>query len=127
MTDHTGIALITGGSRGLGRSTAEALLRRGVDVVATFHSRADRAAELVAEAHRLGRRAAALRLDVADTAALPGFVTELRGVLRDTWNRDTFDFLVNNGGTGLHRSIADTTEAEFDRMVGQHLKGVFFS
>ena len=120
------IALVTGASRGLGRSTALALARAGVDVVLTFHSRRDEADAVVAEIEALGRKAAALQLDVADTAGYPGFVQRLRARLGQDWARERFDFLVNNAGIGIHASFADTTEAQFDQLVNVHLKATFF-
>jgi len=126
MPEQNRIALITGGSRGLGRNTAESLALRGVDVIITYHSREDAARAVVAAVEASGRKAVAMRLDTADTSAFDAFVPALRGILRETWGRDTFDYLVNNAGTGLHKSVADTTEDEFDALVNIHLKGVFF-
>ena len=120
------ISLITGASRGLGRNTALHIARRGGDVIVTYQSRADAAEALVAEIRSLGRRAVALRLDVGSVASFPAFVEQLRAALRDTWQRDTFDHLVNNAGHGDHALIADTTEAQFDGLVNVHFKGVFF-
>jgi NAD(P)-dependent dehydrogenase (short-subunit alcohol dehydrogenase family) len=86
------IALVTGASRGLGRSTALALARKGVDVVVTYHSKAAEAEAVVGEIEALGRKAAALRLDSGDIAALDGFVAAFRAVLAKTWDRERFDF-----------------------------------
>jgi len=120
------IALITGGSRGLGRNTAESLARKGVDVVITYHSRADEGRTVVAaiEAHR--RKAVALQLDTAAVGTFGGFADALKRALKDTWGRDRFDFLINNAGTSYHNSIEKTTEAELDALYNVHLKGVFF-
>ena len=127
MTEHTTpIALITGGSRGLGRNTAQHLARRGHDVVITYRQRADEAQSLVDEVRALGRQALALPLDTADIASFPAFVQALRDGLQGQWGRTRFDHLVNNAGTGLHRPFAETGEAEFDALVGVHLKGVYF-
>lgn len=120
------VALITGGSRGLGRNTAVSLARRGVGVVLTYHSKAAEAATVVAEIEALGGRAVALRLDAADMASFDGFVQDVRQTVARTWSRDSIDYLVNNAGTGVYALIADTTEAQFDAMVNVHLKGVFF-
>ncbi|TWI61899.1 NAD(P)-dependent dehydrogenase (short-subunit alcohol dehydrogenase family) [Pseudoduganella lurida] len=122
----TTISLVTGGSRGLGRNTALSIARAGGDVVFTYHSRADDARQVVAEIAALGRKAIALQLNSGAVATFPAFVDQLRGVLRDTWQRDTLDHLVNNAGHGEHASIAETTEAQFDRLVDVHFKGVFF-
>jgi NAD(P)-dependent dehydrogenase (short-subunit alcohol dehydrogenase family) len=126
MTDPTRIALITGGSRGLGRSMALKLAERGSDVVITYRSKEAEAAEVVRRIEALGRRAVALRLDVADSAGFDAFATRLQGVLTATWRRDRFDHLVNNAGIGVHASFAETTEAQFDQLVAVHLKATFF-
>ena len=120
------VALVTGSSRGLGRSTALALADAGTDVVVTYHSNADKAAEVVAEIGAKGRAAVALRIDTSDVSSFPAFAEALRTALAETWGRDTLDVLVNNAGTGVHAPFAETTEAQFDQMVNEHLKGVFF-
>lgn len=120
------ISLITGGSRGLGRNTALAVARRGGDVVLTFHSRADEAQAVVAEIQALGRRAVALQLDAGQVQGFADFADRLRAALRDTWQRETFDHLVNNAGHGAVAPFTETTEAQFDRLVDVHFKGVFF-
>lgn len=120
------IALITGGSRGLGRNTALNLARRGADVIVTYRSRADEAEAAVAEIEAAGGRAAALELDAGAVATFPAFVEALKKTLRETWQRDRFDYLVNNAGTGLRKMIAETTEEEFDTLINIHLKGAFF-
>ena len=122
---HTPIALITGGSRGLGRSAAIHLARQGSDVIVTYRERADEAARVVAEIEALGRRAAALQLEVGNSSAFNDFAARLRSRLAG-WNRTRFDHLVNNAGAGAHASFAETTEAQFDMLVDTHLKGVFF-
>lgn len=125
-TATTSLSLITGASRGLGRNIALSIARRGGDVIVTCQSRADAAQSLVAQIEALGRRAVALPLEVGDIAGFPGFVQRLRAALRDTWQRDSFDHLVNNAGHGDHALVADTTEAQFDGLVNVHFKGVFF-
>jgi len=120
------IALITGGSRGLGRNAALALARRGVDVVITYRSREADAAELVAEVEQLGRKAVALQLDTGVVASFPGFVARLRERLALTWQREHVDFLVNNAGVGIYAAFAETSEAQFDELMNVHLKGPFF-
>jgi NAD(P)-dependent dehydrogenase (short-subunit alcohol dehydrogenase family) len=125
-TATTPIALITGGSRGLGRNTALALAAQGTDVVLTYQRNAEEAAAAVAEIQALGRRAVALQLDVGATATFPAFVGALRAALAQTWDRQSFDFLVNNAGFGVHQPFAETTEEQFDQLFNVHLKGVFF-
>jgi NAD(P)-dependent dehydrogenase (short-subunit alcohol dehydrogenase family) len=120
------IALVTGGSRGLGRSTALALAARGIDVVVTYRQRADEAAAVVAQIEAAGARAAALPLDVGASSTFAAFTTDLRGVLRQRFGRDRFDFLVNNAGVAGHAAFAQTSEAQFDELMRVHLKGPFF-
>jgi len=120
------ITLVTGASRGLGRNTALAIARNGGDVVLTFRSNADEAQATVAAIEALGRRAVALQLDTGEVDAFPGFVERLRTALHAGWQRDDFDHLVNNAGHGDTAPIAETTVAQFDRLVDVHFKGVFF-
>ncbi|QHW34679.1 SDR family oxidoreductase [Paenibacillus rhizovicinus] len=126
MTQQPKLALITGGSRGLGRNAALALANKGSDVIVTYHSQQEQAETLVQEVRALGRKAAAIQLDAGLTASFDGFKDELLQVLRDTWQREQIDFLINNAGFGLYASIADTTEAQFDELMNVHVKGVFF-
>lgn len=122
----TTISFITGGSRGLGRNAALNIARKGGDVVFTYQSRETDAQAVVADIEQMGRKAVALQLDVGDTSAFPAFVQRLKATLRDTWQRDTVDHLVHNAGHGDVAMIAETTEAQFDRLVDVHFKGVFF-
>lgn len=122
----TKIALVTGASRGLGRNTALSIARQGGDVVATYQRRAGDAQAVIAEIEAMGRKAVALQLDTGDVASFPDFTERLRAALKTTFNRDSFDHLVCNAGHGDYALIADTTEAQFDRLVDVHFKGVFF-
>ena len=120
------ITIVTGASRGLGRSTALAIARRGGDVVLTYQSRAEDAEAVVAEIESTGRRAVAFQLDTGAVGSFAPFAGRLKTALRETWARETFDHLVNNAGHGDYALIAQTTEAQFDRLVDVHFKGVFF-
>ena len=120
------ITLVTGGSRGLGRNTAEHVARAGGDVILTYRSGADDAAAAVAAIQALGRKAVALQLDTGKVATFAAFAGRVREALASEWQRDSFDHLVNNAGHGDVAPIADTTEAQFDRLVDVHFKGVFF-
>lgn len=122
----TPIVLITGGSRGLGRSAALAAAKSGIDVVLTYRQQAAEAQAVVAEIESLGRRAVALALDVGDVSSFGAFAAQLSQALQAGWQRERFDFLVNNAGMGVHAPFAETTEAQFDALVNVHLKGVFF-
>jgi NAD(P)-dependent dehydrogenase (short-subunit alcohol dehydrogenase family) len=120
------IALVTGGSRGIGRSNALSLAAHGVDIIITYLSSADEAATVVTQIEAMGRRAVALRLDVGAANTFADFARDLRTTLQNTWQRSRFDYLVNNAGTGVYASLADTTEQDFDLMINIHLKGTFF-
>lgn len=120
------IALITGGSRGLGRSIAIHLAKNGVGIVLTYLNKSDAADEVVAEIAASGGKAVALQLDTSDTAGFAGFQTSLLQSLQQTFGRTSFDYLVNNAGFGAHAAIAETTEADFDALYAVHVKGPFF-
>ena len=122
----TTISLVTGASRGLGRNTAISIARHGGDVMLTYRNGADEAKAVVAEIEALGRKAVAIQLDVTRISAFGPFVDSVRSALRDTWNSDSFDHLVNNAGQGEMASFTETTEAQFDALFDTHVKGVFF-
>ena len=126
MNPQTPIALVTGGSRGLGRNAALHLARAGTDVILSYRSQRAEAEAVVAEIAGLGRRAAALPLDVADSASFAAFAEAVLGLLRQHWQRERFDYLVNNAGIGIHAAFADTSEAQFDELMRIQLKGPFF-
>jgi NAD(P)-dependent dehydrogenase (short-subunit alcohol dehydrogenase family) len=125
MPDQTRIALVTGGSRGLGRSTVLALAARGVHSIFTYKSNRPAADEVVALAERAGVKASALQLDTGDVGAFAGFVDEVRHVLGGL-GMERFDFLVNNAGTSHRANIVEVTEEDFDGLFAVHVKGVFF-
>jgi NAD(P)-dependent dehydrogenase (short-subunit alcohol dehydrogenase family) len=122
----TKIGLITGGSRGLGKNTALAMARQGIDVVLTYQSKQDLAQETVNEIVALGRKAVALQLDVAKVSSFDAFTNTLKQALQTEWQTGKFDFLINNAGTGITAPFAETTEQIFDDMVNIHLKSTFF-
>ncbi|MDQ1816994.1 SDR family oxidoreductase [Massilia sp. CCM 9210] len=122
----TKIAIVTGASRGLGRNTALSIARGGNDVIITYQSRADEARAVVAEIEAMGRKAVAFQLDMGSVAGFAPFAANLRTVLRDIWQRDSFDHLVNNAGHGDYALIEQTNEAQFDSLVNVHFKGVYF-
>ena len=125
MPTDSRIALVTGGSRGLGRNTVLALAERGVRSLFTYHSNQDAAHEVVAATREAGAEGVALQLDTGDVAAFPDFADRVRGALADL-GAEHLDALVNNAGTGYHASIEETTEEAFDALYRVHLKGVFF-
>ncbi|MER9080521.1 SDR family oxidoreductase [Mesorhizobium sp. M0895] len=122
----TTISIVTGGSRGLGRNTAINIARHGGDVILTYNNGADNAKAVVAEIEALGRKAVSLQLDVSNVSTFPAFVESVRAALKSTWGGDKFDHLINNAGHGEMAGIAETTEAQFDKLFNVHVKGVFF-
>jgi NAD(P)-dependent dehydrogenase (short-subunit alcohol dehydrogenase family) len=119
------VAIVTGGSRGLGRNAVEHLAERGVDSILTYRANRAEADAAVAAVRGAGARALALQLDAGDISSFPDFVSRARSALAEL-GVERFHYLVNNAGTGLHKSIAETTEADFDTLMNVHLKGVYF-
>jgi NAD(P)-dependent dehydrogenase (short-subunit alcohol dehydrogenase family) len=127
MTEEkTKIALVTGASRGLGKNTALSLAKKGVDAIVTYCNSDEEAKSVVSAIEAIGAKAVALQLDTSNTKTFDGFVEQVKQSLQDKWQTEHFDFLVNNAGIGVHVSFADTTEADFDRLMNIHVKGVFF-
>lgn len=120
------IAVITGGSRGLGENAALKLAAKGVDVILTYRSKQPEADWVVQRIEALGARAVALQLDVGDSKSFVAFAAEVKKQLNAVWQRERFDYLLNNAGTALHASFEETTEEQFDEMVNVHFKGPFF-
>lgn len=120
------IAIVTGSSRGLGKNTALRLASKGVDVIITYHSQAAEAEKVVAEIEAAGVKAAALQLDVSQSKTFAQFAADVKALLQSKWQRDSFDYLVNNAGTGINTPFLETSEEQFDSMVNIHLKGVYF-
>lgn len=119
------IAIITGGSRGLGRNTAIHLAGRGVDIIFTYRANRTEAESLIREIEAAGQKAEAFQLDTGDVRSFDGFVAGIRKTL-EGWGRERFDYLVNNAGNSLHTGFEETTEAQFDAIVNVHFKGVYF-
>jgi NAD(P)-dependent dehydrogenase (short-subunit alcohol dehydrogenase family) len=120
------IALITGASRGLGKNAALHLAAQGVDIIGTYHSRADEAQALVEELEKLGAKAVMLQLDVGRSESFAEFGARVEQALQQTFERQRFDFLINNAGVGLHVSFAETSVEQFDMLMNVHFKGPFF-
>jgi len=126
MTDrHSRIAIVTGGSRGLGRSTVLSLAARGVASIFTYNTNRAEAEKVVAAARDAGAKSIALQLDTGNVGAFDGFVKSVASALH-TFGASRFDYLVNNAGTSHHNAFEKTTEAEFDALYNVHFKGVFF-
>jgi NAD(P)-dependent dehydrogenase (short-subunit alcohol dehydrogenase family) len=126
MSKNNKIALVTGGSRGLGKNMALSLAKKGINVILTYHTKKDEAQAVIAEIEKAGQKVAALQLNTGDIKSFDTFFGQLKTVLKDTFNTDHFDFLINNAGVGLHVPFAETTEEMFDNLLNIHFKGVFF-
>ncbi|SFM61138.1 NAD(P)-dependent dehydrogenase, short-chain alcohol dehydrogenase family [Algoriella xinjiangensis] len=120
------IALVTGGSRGLGKNMAINLAKNGNDVVLTYHNNKDEADKVVAEIKDLGQNAVAFQLDAGNIKSFDQFIQEVTSYLQEKNGNSNFDFLINNAGTALYSAFAETTEEQFDQAVNIHYKGVFF-
>ena len=120
------IALVTGGSRGLGKNMALRLAEKGADVIITYNTKKDEASEVVHLIEALGRNAAAIQLDVNDFKGLDSFTSKLTELLKDKWKTSNFDFLINNAGIGATIPFMDATEEDFDQMMNIHFKSVYF-
>ncbi|GAB6853823.1 SDR family NAD(P)-dependent oxidoreductase [Asaia astilbis] len=125
MTGTTKIAFVTGGSRGLGRATVEALAKRGVGAILTHQNNKQGAEDVVSLLKEAGVPARAIQLDVTETSSFAGLASEVRTQLSE-WGLSHFDYLVNMAGSSHTGTLADTNEAEFDRVYAEHLKGPFF-
>jgi len=126
MEQKNKIALITGGSRGLGRNMALAIAKRGLDVVITYNANKEAADEVVSQIKDMGQHAVAFQLDTSNTQQFDQFVSVLTSQLEQETGSANIDFLVNNAGTALYSPITDTTEAQMEDIFNIHYKGVFF-
>ncbi|MBP2831530.1 SDR family oxidoreductase [Aquimarina sp. U1-2] len=125
-TSKNNIALVTGGSRGLGKDMALRIAERGNDVIITYHSNEGAAKEVVSEIKAKGQKAVALQLAVEKSMSFDSFKNDIVNLLKTTFERDSFDYLVNNAGIGTHAMIAETTTDQFDQLFNIHLKGPYF-
>ncbi len=120
------LALITGGSRGLGRNAAIKLAEKNIDIIFTYHSNETAAQEVIKEIEALGQKAVAIQSDVRDIAQFEQFSVKLSCLITKEFGRESFDYLLNNAGTGIHASIEETTVEDLDDMLNTHVKGPFF-
>lgn len=126
MSTKSKIALVTGGSRGLGRDMVINLARSGNNVIFTYHSNKTEADKVVAEVLAIGQKAIAYQLDISNIKNFDAFAAQVREHLQEHEGAPHFDFLVNNAGTGVYGTVTETTEEAFDAMVNIHFKGVYF-
>jgi NAD(P)-dependent dehydrogenase (short-subunit alcohol dehydrogenase family) len=119
------VALITGGSRGLGRNTVLSLAKRGVSSIFTYNSAKDEADKVAGLAGQEGVKAIALQLDTGNTGSFDSFVEQVRSALKEIGS-EHLNYLVNNAGISHHNTIVKTTEEELDLLYNVNFKGVFF-
>ena len=122
----TKIALVTGGSRGLGKDMALSIARKGLDVILTYRSKEEEARQVVKQIEETGRKAVALRLDMSDFSSIDNFVKEVSDTLRANWNAGALDYLVNNAGMGATVPFEKVSEELFDEFLNVHFKGIYF-
>ena len=120
------IALVTGGSRGLGKDMATSIAKKGIDVILTYQSNKTEADKTVAAIEGLGRKSASLQLDMSKPETLDSFIQQLRELLQSKWSVASFDFLVNNAGMGATVPFTEVKEELFDNFLNVHFKGVYF-
>ncbi|MFV8269150.1 SDR family NAD(P)-dependent oxidoreductase [Flavobacterium sp. GT2N3] len=120
------IAVVTGGSRGLGKDMALNLAKKGLDVILTYNSKKDEADDVVTEIKKMGQKSAVIQLNVAEVSSFNLFFQNVASTLKSTFGAEKIDFLINNAGIGLHESFSNTTTAQFDNMVNIQFKGPFF-
>lgn len=122
----TKIVLITGASRGLGKNMALHLADQGRDIIVTYYANKQEADTVVKAIEAKGRKAVALQLDVSNSESFSAFCNQVKEALQTTWHQTHFDYLINNAGTGVYKTFVETTEADFDQMSKEHIKGPFF-
>lgn len=120
------IALVTGGSRGLGKNMALSLAQKGLDVILTYHTKKEEALEVVKQIESLGQKAVALQLNVGDSNTFGDFFQQVSTTLNDTFKTDKINYLINNAGIGINAKFSETTEEQFDTLVNIHFKATFF-
>lgn len=120
------IAIVTGGSRGLGKNAALKLAEKGIAIILTYNSQREDADDVVREIEKKGVKALVLQLNVAESASFSAFANEVKQQLKHVWQRDSFDYLLNNAGIGINAPFTDITESQFDQLVNIHFKGPFF-
>jgi NAD(P)-dependent dehydrogenase (short-subunit alcohol dehydrogenase family) len=126
MENQNKIALVTGGSRGLGKDMALKLAEKGIDVILTYNNKADDAENVVSQIQQTGQKAATLQLNTGDIKSFGAFIEKLKGILNNQFSTDHIDFLINNAGFGHHAPFGETTEEAFDDLLNVHYKGVYF-
>jgi NAD(P)-dependent dehydrogenase (short-subunit alcohol dehydrogenase family) len=120
------IALVTGGSRGLGKDMAISLAKKGMDVILTYRNNEIDAQKTVKQIESLGQKSSALHLDMSDFNSLGSFVQRVIATLQSKWNTNSLDFLINNAGMGATVPFEQVTEELFTEFLNVHFKGIYF-
>jgi NAD(P)-dependent dehydrogenase (short-subunit alcohol dehydrogenase family) len=123
---NTKIALVTGGSRGLGRDMAHNLAKKGLEVLLTYHTNKEAADQVVSEIEALGGKAWTAQLDTSKPESFDAFISSATQMLNDERGSAKIDFLINNAGTALYAPVTEVTEAQMNEMYDIHFKGPFF-
>lgn len=126
MSVQQKIAVVTGGSRGLGKDMTLALAKKGIDVILTYRSKESEAMETVTAIEAVGRKAAAIQLDMSEFSSLDNFTKQLLETLQQKWQVNSFDFLINNAGMGATVPFEQVTEELFNDFLNVHFKGIYF-
>jgi NAD(P)-dependent dehydrogenase (short-subunit alcohol dehydrogenase family) len=126
MSTKNKIALVTGGSRGLGRDMALSLAKKGIDIVLTYHSDQASADEVLTQIQAMGQQAVAFQLDTRDSSSFDSFMSKTAAYLKENYGSENFDFLINNAGTGFYAPFTEISEEQLMEMFNIHYKGVFF-
>ena len=120
------IALVTGGSRGLGKDMALAISKKGIDVILTYRSKKEEAEQTVKEIESMGQKAVALHLDMSNFNSLNDFVLQVLDKLESIWKTHTLDFIINNAGMGATVPFMQVTEELFNEFLNVHFKSIYF-
>jgi NAD(P)-dependent dehydrogenase (short-subunit alcohol dehydrogenase family) len=126
MSSSTKIAIVTGGSRGLGKDMATSIALKGIDVIITYRSNEEDALQTVQSIKSIGQKAVAIQLDMTDFSSLDGFVKQVLDTLQTNWNTDRFDFLINNAGMGATVPFLEVNETMFNDFLNVHFKSIYF-
>jgi NAD(P)-dependent dehydrogenase (short-subunit alcohol dehydrogenase family) len=120
------IALVTGGSRGLGKDMVIALAKKGIDVILTYYTKKEEAYAVAEEVEKIGQKAAVLYFNAEDFNSLDGFVADLTTTLMSKWQQSKIDFIIHNAGIGASIAINNASENDFDKFMNIHFKSVYF-
>ncbi|AYD47735.1 MAG TPA: SDR family oxidoreductase [Arachidicoccus soli] len=126
MSTNNKVALVTGGSRGLGKDMSIQLAKKGFDVILTYQNNKEAAEEVVSEIQSLGKKAIALQIDVAQSNSFESFANTVKEALINNFDTPQLHSLVNNAGIGAYAPFESTTEEEFENMINIHLKAPYF-